>query len=349
MLLPFLYSVLLISISIYQSVAHYDHEQSVFQFFRASPPFFYGCIILVGYNRIYTFFSRNIQGIGGNHINLLYNVMLFFAIGQLVQVVAFKFGLRIANYMLSSGDDLSYEAGRIFLFPQAASLLIFFYACYQHKLLLMAVLALVLLASGSKIVIVTMLLMYILASFKRFALKSVILNILSVAVIAVLILYASPNAAERLTDFVEGDKLEDATRVWEVFYAKSSFLSGYDNMIFGSGFASAITPGVDSIDPGWSENSKYDIENGYWAILTKIGILGTLLYVGMFLCLPRNLTMAAIIVIELVSALGSQSLFFTKFEGPYLFAWSIVINYLLLHDRPRFVGLRAVSERAEPF
>jgi hypothetical protein len=60
----------------------------------------------------------------------------------------------------------------------------------------------------------------------------------------------------------------------------------------------------------------------------------------MFFFMPKNIVFVAIIVIEIAFSAASSSLFFTNFDGPYLVAWSIVINFLLAQDKHPVVRQR---------
>jgi len=339
LLFPLLFLALIAAVSAHQALSSAEREFSIFQFVRAGAPFFFGCAILAGYNDIYVFFGKHVDRLRANSIDLFDKVMLFFAAGQLIQITGSFLGVNIANAMFGSADSSGAGGiGRISLFPHAAAQLIFFYACLQQRLLLMAISAFVLLASGSKAVIITVIGLFALASTQRRDLKAALLNLCAIALLAGVIFYANPTAIERLSSFVSENQMEDATREWETYYAKDAFFSGADTVIFGNGLAKPLTPGIASVDPRWSENSKYDIENGYWGLLATVGVLGTTLYLCMFLALPTNTTFMAILLIEVVTAFASRGLFFTRFEAPYLFAWSIVINYLLAHARSGVVA-----------
>jgi hypothetical protein len=256
--------------------------------------------------------------------------MYIFTFGQLLQAAAFLAGVRIANSLLESEDI----GGRIMLFPHAAMLLVFFYAYYTRRVALTAMASIILFGTGSKVVIAIMGLLAVLAGYKNVKFKEIIINILSIGLIAGLLIYVNPTALERLTDFIAAEKLEDTTREYEVYYAQKAFFSGFHTMAVGVGFGNAITPGVESTDPRWFENSKYDIENGFWGLLSKLGVLGTIWYLSFFSFMPRNRVFVAIMIIEVFTAFASSFLFFARFEGPYLIAWSMIINALLLKKKP---------------
>jgi hypothetical protein len=341
--MPLLFIAAIVAISAYENVASGEAEFPLFQFVRSGAPFFCGCIMLVGYRHIYACFERVIRQEGERGIGVLRKVMLAFAIGQLVQVVSARLGIPIANSMLGAVSD-----DRVSLFPSAAALLIFFYACNQRRLALTVIVACVLMMTGSKTVITTMAILWLAASLTRIRVMAVIKSACAVALVASLSVYAGATGFERLSNFVSNDQLEDGTRMWQSDYAKSAFYSGLDTIIFGNGLARPVTPGIDTVDPRWGENSKYEVEVGYWGLLAKLGILGTAIYGCMFLALPKNNTLLAIIIIESVSLLGSSSLFFTKFEGPYLLAWSIVVNYLLAAEQPIRGGIVFKPPRLRP-
>jgi hypothetical protein len=245
------YIAAVIGVSLYQGLSSDIQQFSLYQCVRTGLPFFWGCIILVGYKSIYGYFSLGMRQLYGGETTFIERVMLLFVIGQDIQVVLFSFDVNIANAALISPDN-----NRIFLFPSAALLLIFFYACYRQKLILIAPTTIVLLTTGSKTVIIAMLLLSGLALYKRVSLKTAAVNLLAIGLIVALAIYVIPTAIGRFSSFVSEENGVDRTREIEIEYAKAAFFSTPETIIIGNGFAKPLSPGVESFDPRWSENSK---------------------------------------------------------------------------------------------
>jgi hypothetical protein len=99
-------------------------------------------------------------------------------------------------------------------------------------------------------------------------------------------------------------------------------------VFLGNGLAKQLTPGVPTNDERWFENSKFDIENGYWGVLAKLGVVGVALFGLLFSTLPRNPVSLAVGAILLIFSFKTSYQFFTTFDGSYLLVWSIFIGLL---------------------
>jgi hypothetical protein len=80
----------------------------------------------------------------------------------------------------------------------------------------------------------------------------------------------------------------------------TSFLENPATVFLGNGLAKQLTPGVPTNDERWFENSKFDIENGYWGVLAKLGVVGVVLFGLLFSALPRNPVSLAVGAILLI-------------------------------------------------
>jgi len=302
-------------------------EHSTFQMFRSGMPFLYLCVIIGGFGVLQ---RKIILGFNRKSISAFWNRSMIgaiyaFAGGQLLQVLLFQFGVaRFANASLVSGDQ-----DRLFLVQTPSSLILLYFAVCSSRIGLAAVLTIIILASGSKATLAAMVALFLLASIRR-GLGMPMFASLAMGLVGVIsITVISPQSYTRIVDYFSVSQGIDITRRWEIDQAKTLFASSGENILFGVGLGSAITEGVQTTDPRWFENSKYDIENGYWSLLVKLGIVGTAALVLLGLALPRSHVTLALLVIESLWALGSPSLFFTNFDGAYLLVWAVVISVLL--------------------
>eukprot|EP01035_Chromulina_nebulosa_P019690 gene19690-25610_t len=303
---------------------------SPWQFVRSGVPFIYLIILLTGYRSIRDRLAKMMRAHPVAWSSTLNWAIYLFAIGQALQVTFFSLGIKLANAALSSEDT-----GRVFLVQVTSTLLLLLYACRVGKKTLAFLFAFVLLATGSKTVILSMTIMVIIGVAKRSSARVIASNILVITTLAALATIANPVAAQRLQDFLGGNNIVDLTREWEIYHAKKTFNSSVGAQLFGVGLGVPLTPGVATKDPRWYENSRYDIENGYWAILAKIGIFGSSLILLMFASLPKNIVTFGLLMIEIIWNLSSGSLFFATFDGPYLVAWAVIIDILLILARSR--------------
>ncbi|EWS66205.1 hypothetical protein Y695_00527 [Hydrogenophaga sp. T4] len=317
--LPF--TMMIIIVSTYQAMVSEDGH-SIYQALRSGIPFAYFYILLAGYKDVQESITNRLRKISEEKSRFLDQIVMGFSIGQFAQVVFFRLGINLANAASSSSE-------RVLLFPTTSTLLIFFYACCRRNIALMILTGLVVMASGSKAALVGMLTMSCISLLNMSNFRKLATYSLMITGLAGTLLISSPLALERLTDFVLEDQGSDITREYEIAHAKESFLSGPDTLLFGKGLAAPLTPGVPTTDERWFDNSKYDIENGYWSLVSKLGIVGIVWFGMFFRSLPHNLVSLAVISILCLFALKTSYQFFTTFDGSYLLIWSITINYLL--------------------
>lgn len=132
----------------------------------------------------------------------------------------------------------------------------------------------------------------------------------------------------RFATYLFEEKGEDVTRAFEIAHAKESFLENPATVFLGNGLAKQLTPGVPTNDERWFENSKFDIENGYWGVIAKLGVIGVALFCLLFSTLPRNPVSLAVVAILLIFSFKTSYQFFTTFDGSYLLVWSMFIGLL---------------------
>lgn len=323
---PFLLVVLCVSaVQAYLSREGY----SLYQFLRSGIPFAFLCIILAGYWHAQRKIESQLGRISDGPASVIDKVILFFAVGQLLQVMLHFSGVALAN-----AATIGQGGERILLFPTTGSILLFFYACCMRKYLVILVMAGVLVATGSKAVLALMAAMVVLSMIyikaPRRLVGFAIAGLGSIAMVFSL----NPLALDRTSRFLVEDRVEDVTRAYEISHAQHVFFRDVGTTIFGNGLAAPLTPGVPTPDDRWFENSRYDIENAYWALLAKLGIFGCAFLAFLFLRLPRDITTVALLGILVVFGLKTSYQFFTTFDGSILLMCSILVRYRLALDVP---------------
>ncbi|MDF3136527.1 O-antigen ligase family protein [Pseudomonas extremaustralis] len=297
---------------------------SLYQFLRSGIPFLYFVLLLAGYSYV----SANVEKIARahsfNYRRIIERAIYIFALGQLLQVSLYGVGIDLTNAASKSSD----EVGRIMLFPTSSAVLLFFYACCQRKIGLMLILAVTLLAAGSKTILAAMAVMILLSAITQRKLKSLAVLVVAIGALGTLTFYASPLAVSRFATYLFEEKGEDVTRAFEIAHAKESFLDNPATVFLGNGLAKQLTPGVPTNDERWFENSKFDIENGYWGVTAKLGVVGVVLFGLLFSTLPRNPVSLAVVAILLIFSFKTSYQFFTTFDGSYLLVWSVFIGLL---------------------
>lgn len=314
---------LVVASSIYNTITYPNLEHSLYQFIRTGIPFAFLCILLACYKDLEKYIKLAIEKKTTHPQKIIDKLLLIYTSGQLLQISLSRIGLDIAN-AASKTETLD----RILLFPTSSSILIFLYACIHRKYLIMGLTAAVLLAAGSKAVLAAMMMMFIISVLKTNNIKSFLSYSAAGAILAAMVLIISPTSMERLNEFLHEDRGADTTREYEIYHAKESLLSGPDTIFFGNGLGKQLTPGVPTNDPKWLENSKYDIENGYWGAAAKLGIIGTILFLAMLYQLPRNTFTVALLLIWALLSFKTSYQFFTTFDGCYLLIWSAVFHTL---------------------
>ncbi|QHF45376.1 hypothetical protein PspS35_16855 [Pseudomonas sp. S35] len=315
---------LVIAASVLQVLVSSGAKISLYQFLRSGIPFFYFVLLLAGYGYV----QANVEEIARAHSphfrRIIERIIYLFALGQLLQVSLYGVGIDLTNAASKSSD----EVGRIMLFPTSSAVLLFFYACCQRKIGLMLIIAVTLLAAGSKTILAAMAVMILLSAITQRKLKSLAVLVVAIAALGTLTFYASPLAVSRFATYLFEEKGEDVTRAFEIAHAKASFLDNPTTVFLGNGLAKQLTPGVPTNDERWFENSKFDIENGYWGVTAKLGVVGVALFCLLFSGLPRTPVSLAVVAILLIFSFKTSYQFFTTFDGSYLLVWSMLIGLL---------------------
>ena len=315
---------LVIGSSVLQVLVSSGAKISLYQFLRSGIPFFYFVLLLAGYSYVLANVEKIARAHRSNYRLIIERVIYIFAFGQLLQVSLYGVGIDLTNAASKSSD----EVGRIMLFPTSSAVLLFFYACCQRKIGLMLILAVTLLAAGSKTILAAMAVMILLSAITQRKLKSLAVLVVAIGALGTLTFYASPLAVSRFATYLFEEKGEDVTRAFEIAHAKESFLENPATVFLGNGLAKQLTPGVPTNDERWFENSKFDIENGYWGVIAKLGVIGVALFCLLFSTLPRNPVSLAVVAILLIFSFKTSYQFFTTFDGSYLLVWSMFIGLL---------------------
>ncbi|WP_053128202.1 O-antigen ligase family protein [Pseudomonas sp. MIACH] len=315
---------LVVASSVLQVLLSSGAKISLYQFLRSGIPFFYFVLLLAGYSYVLANVEKIARAHSVNYRRILERIIYIFALGQLLQVSLYGAGIDLTNAASKSSD----EVGRIMLFPTSSAVLLFFYACCQRKIGLMLILAVTLLAAGSKTILAAMAVMILLSAITQRKLKSLGVLVVAIAALGTLTFYASPLAVSRFATYLFEEKGEDVTRAFEIAHAKESFLDNPTTVFLGNGLAKQLTPGVPTNDERWFENSKFDIENGYWGVTAKLGVVGVALFCLLFSGLPRSPVSLAVVAILLIFSFKTSYQFFTTFDGSYLLVWSMFIGLL---------------------
>ncbi|TKJ70794.1 hypothetical protein PspCFBP13509_30775 [Pseudomonas sp. CFBP13509] len=315
---------LVVASSVLQVLVSSGAKISLYQFLRSGIPFFYFVLLLAGYSYVLANVEKIALAHSVNYRRILERIIYIFALGQLLQVSLYGVGIDLTNAASKSSD----EVGRIMLFPTSSAVLLFFYACCQRKIGLMLILAVTLLAAGSKTILAAMAVMILLSAITQRKLKSLSVLVVAIAALGTLTFYASPLAVSRFATYLFEEKGEDVTRAFEIAHAKESFLDNPATVFLGNGLAKQLTPGVPTNDERWFENSKFDIENGYWGVIAKLGVVGVALFCLLFSGLPRSPVSLAVVAILLIFSFKTSYQFFTTFDGSYLLVWSMFIGLL---------------------
>ncbi|WP_135290369.1 O-antigen ligase family protein [Pseudomonas kairouanensis] len=315
---------LVIGASVLQVLLTSGTKISLYQFLRSGIPFFYFVLLLAGYHHVMAKVEVIARAHSPNYRRIIERIIYLFALGQLLQVSLYGVGIDLTNAASKSSD----EVGRIMLFPTSSAVLLFFYACCQRKIGLMLILAVTLLAAGSKTILAAMAVMILLSAITQRKLKSLGVLVVAIAALGTLTFYASPLAVSRFATYLFEEKGEDVTRAFEIAHAKETFLENPATVFLGNGLAKQLTPGVPTNDERWFENSKFDIENGYWGVTAKLGVVGVALFCLLFSTLPRTPVSLAVVAILLIFSFKTSYQFFTTFDGSYLLVWSMIIGLL---------------------
>lgn len=179
---------LVIGSSVLQVLVSSGAKISLYQFLRSGIPFFYFVLLLAGYSYVLANVEKIARAHRFNYRQIIERVIYIFALGQLLQVSLYGVGIDLTNAASKSSD----EVGRIMLFPTSSAVLLFFYACCQRKIGLMLILAVTLLAAGSKTILAAMAVMILLSAITQRKLKSLAVLVVAIGALGTLTFYASP-------------------------------------------------------------------------------------------------------------------------------------------------------------
>lgn len=317
--LPFMF--LVISVSAVQASQLYS-TYSLFQLFRYAVPFTSLCIVLAGYqqfrNKVYTLLGK----LGKDGLKVVEYSIFIFSFSQFMQSVLFNSGVKIANFAAFSED-----AGRILLYPTTSSILIFFYAAYTRRIFLLIMVSVTLLETGSKAVLISAALLFVLSILSKFSLRDSVLAVLCMVALYFVTMFGNTLVIDRLGQFFYESRTVDLTREAEIYHAYTAWMRNYFTILFGNGLMVTVSPGILTPDPTWAEYSKYDIENGYWAMLTRVGMVGSIVFLYLLTNIGRNIVSISIFIIWIVFSFKTSYQFFTTFDGVYLLFFGVLIEY----------------------
>lgn len=300
---------------------------SLYQFARSFVPFIYTVVFINSFDRISNYLRENLIELP----KFQYYIEKFFAFiifSHLVQAALFFFRLPGANIATSSE-----EADRVLLFPSTYALIVLLYFSIRQKPVQMGMCAILLLTSGSKTALVAMGVILAIALFSKLNVKTILKYAVFGAALGSVVQVTNPLAVERALQFVFEEQGQDYTREYEISHAREKFLSNDGTVLFGNGLAKALTPGVPTRDPAWAENSKFDIENAYWSLLSKLGVFGFAILIFSMLRMRFSVVSFALLCILAMYGLRTSYLFFTNFDGAFLILAAIIVDGLLREQK----------------
>lgn len=316
-----------VCVTIVQGYIVYSPENSAYQAVRSGLTLAIFSLIISDYKEISQACIHYFKAAETRSGDIVEKIILVYLGGQLLQVTLFQLGIHIANASSFSAE------GRVLLFPASSTIIIFFYGCYRRKMLVSFLSALILLASGSKAVILSMAAVALIALLKQMRIRAFISYTAAVIAIIVAAFQFSPTSVKRMEDFLINDRGVDYTRDYEIYHAKSSWMRDGFTILMGNGFARSLSPGIPTTDPRWAENSKYDVENAYWGMLSKLGLVGVILFLALLMKLPKDLLSAATLSVWAIMGFKTSYQFLTTFDGCFLLLTSFSVRYLIYHRR----------------
>ncbi|MFN3355600.1 MAG: hypothetical protein ACK418_06265, partial [Pseudomonas sp.] len=196
---------LVVASSVLQVLVSSGAKISLYQFLRSGIPFFYFVLLLAGYAYVQANVAKIARAHSPRYRQIIERIIYLFALGQLLQVSLYGVGIDLTNAASKSSD----EVGRIMLFPTSSAVLLFFYACCQRRIGLMLILAVTLLAAGSKTILAAMAVMILLSAITQRKLKSLAVLVVAIGALGTLTFYASPLAVSRFATYLFEEKGED--------------------------------------------------------------------------------------------------------------------------------------------
>lgn len=296
-----------------------------FQMIRSGLPFFVFSIVVYAHKDIVRIFEKILIS---NFVSV-YALMRVIAVSQIVQILLYKLGVNIGNVTFSNVDNLSGSAqvvgdvnDRMFFFPGIAMLLVLKYFIQNNKYFYALLCMCVLMLTGSKLFVFGLFSVFIITTIET---DNKIKNLLIVLGLFVITFLINPLAFSRLTEFIFINNGEDVARLYQISEAIDKINIDINHQIFGYGFTIPIYNGVESIDPAWTENSRFDIENGYVMLAAKLGVIGVLFVAIILYKFTHFKNGWLVIALLLINSIGSGSSFF-GFDGVYLILYSLLIG-----------------------
>lgn len=315
--------------SLVQSIVYSAKEYSIYQAVRSLIPFVIMILIITSYKYRLNAIKRNLVFNSGRLISVVERAIGIYAVLCLVQTITFFSGINLANAI-----SMSQSNGRVMIFQTTSCVLLSHYAIERKRFFILFCLIVVSLGSGSKSVLVSLILVVMVSVFSKLSVTRLLRGGAAIIVLMGSILFVNPTAFQRTMDFAAGSginqEMGDVTRAYEIAHAKQTLLSGGGTLAFGAGFLIQLTPGVSSRNAAWESNSKYDIENGYWGVFTKLGIFFTAFLIIIFIInVPISRVIFCAIIIESMMFFKTSYQIFAYMDGVYLIIWMLLISAIL--------------------
>lgn len=316
-----------ILISLVHIVIDPGKQHSPYQGIRSFLPFFYAVVIIISSKDIIANLYRIIEGHPRKWKSAFNTAIFLFCTLSSLQTLSFFAGASLAN-------PLSFvSGGRVMIFQTTSCVLILFYGILRNNYFIIGSMLLVVLGTGSKAVFISSVLVTIFGIVPKFSVAKTLKLFGGAILFGAIIMSTKPLVIERLAEFIAGtssqneEAFSDVTREYEISQARQTFLSSPTNFIFGAGFSMQVSKGVATRDPSWRENSKYDIENGYWGVLSKLGVLFSIvLLIIIYIYLPKNSFYASVLIVELVMFFKTSYQLFAYFDGCMILIWAIIVS-----------------------
>ncbi|MBT0958234.1 hypothetical protein IV417_12620 [Alphaproteobacteria bacterium KMM 3653] len=312
--------------SLIQISVHPFRENSAYQAVRSFVPFALMILVIVSYRSRLILLQRSILLTKLNVRKLFdFSVSIFTFCGAL-QTASYFWGNSFANAL--SMTDIG---TRVMIFQTTSFSLVAFYSMERGKYFSLFCAIVVLLGTGSKSVLVGLVLAMLVATFSKISIRRLIRASLAILVLIGLLVYINPTAFLRILEFAAGtgpnEALADRTRAFEIAHARETLTSSTLSFLFGVGFFVALTPGVPTPDAAFFQNSKYDIENGFWGVLGKLGIFFSMVF-SFIACksIPLNRVILCAILIEIPMFLKTSYQVFAYMDGVYLLLWTLLLS-----------------------
>lgn len=308
-------------VSLFQVALNPNKEYSVYQAIRSALPFYLLCAIVVSYKKILARIIAFEDRTPGSVQKLFDRAVRVFATLSFIQTTTFFLGFSLANALSQSEND------RVMIFQTTSIVLVFFYSIIRRNFINIFLTSIVIIGTGSKAIFVATLLLTFFAAYSRPKFSMLLKIVGGTLILGGTLFYFNPLVIERLAEFAinsDGEKFKDATREYEIEQAKETLLENPATTVLGAGFAMQVSHGVPSLDPAWEENSKYDIENGYWGALVKLGFFFTMLFaLSIAKGLPRDEFLMAILLVQSVMFMKTSYQLFAYMDGVCMLLWSI--------------------------